>query len=184
MSFSLTRKTDYALVALSRLPGESPTAQPISARLIADEYDLPLPLMMNVLKELAGAGLVTSKRGATGGYYLARPASQITFAEVIAAIEGPVKVAMCCGDEDDHAQDEGESCLACRLVERCPITGSMKQFNDLVVSFLRSMTLEELMRDDLRLAMTVQLGHTGERRSIDPLVNDTQPMELNNTVNA
>ena len=73
MSFSLTRKSDYALLALSRLDLEGPDASPVSARHIADAYDLPLPIMMNVLKDLAGAGLVNSKRGATGGYYLSRP---------------------------------------------------------------------------------------------------------------
>ncbi len=184
MSFSLTKKSDYALVALSRLEVEAGGGQPISARHIADEFDLPLPIMMNVLKDLAGSGLVRSKRGATGGYYLSRPAQQITFADVIEAIEGPVSVTACCDENEQEPHDDhDEPCLACRLMQRCPITGSMRQFNDLVVSFLRTMTLADMMREDLHLSMMIRHEHTGEDRTIDGKATPEQTtVALNNAV--
>ena len=70
----LTRKTDYALVAMAHLahhPGEEGIS---SARDIADRYHVPLPVLMNILKTLNREGLVISVRGARGGYRLARPA--------------------------------------------------------------------------------------------------------------
>ncbi len=179
MSFSLTRKTDYALVALSRLAVDSAEASPVSARHIADLYDLPLPIMMNVLKDLASAGLVTSKRGASGGYYLSRPHGQISFAQVIEAIEGPVTVTACC---EDTSEDESEEpCLACRLEQSCPITGAMKQFNDLVVAFLYSMTLEDMMRNDLSMSMVIRNSDASDDRTIHSQ-QDTQPVALNNAI--
>jgi Rrf2 family protein len=152
MSFSLTRKTDYALVALARLAQqEADGGPPVSARQIAEEYELPLPLLMNVLKDLNRAEMVASRRGAGGGYYLQRPADQISLREVVNHIEGPVGVTACCEDglEDD------DQCLGCRLTGKCPITGAMRRLNDLLVSFLDRMTLADMMRDDLRLSLQI-----------------------------
>lgn len=152
MSFSLTRKTDYALVALARLAQQyADGGSPLSARQIAEEYELPLPLLMNVLKELNRGDMVASRRGAGGGYSLERPAEQITLREVISHIEGPVGVAACCeeGLEDD------DQCLGCRLTNRCPITGSIRRFNDMLISFLDRMTLADMMQDDLRLSLQI-----------------------------
>jgi len=152
MSFSFTRKTDYALVGLASLAEAEAAADPtVSARQIAEEYDLPLPLLMNVMKDLNRAGLVDSRRGAGGGYVLAMPADKITIAQVIDAIEGPVALTACC----DERADEEEHCLGCRLTERCPITGAMQRFNDLVVKFLHRMTLAEMMQDDVTFALHI-----------------------------
>ncbi|NQU76949.1 MAG: Rrf2 family transcriptional regulator, partial [Planctomycetes bacterium] len=73
---SLTRKTDYALLALTHLAAEP--AAVISAREMAEQYCLSQPLLMNVLKQLSASGLVSSVRGARGGYTLAKSAEQIT----------------------------------------------------------------------------------------------------------
>lgn len=152
MSFSLTRKTDYALVALARLAQQDAEGgAPVSARQIAEEYKLPLPLLMNVLKELNRAELIASRRGAGGGYYLQRPADRINLRDVVACIEGPVTVTACC----DEVRDDDDQCLGCRLTEKCPITGSIRRLNDLIVSFLDRMTLADMMRDDLRLTLQI-----------------------------
>src|SRR5437868_13882594 len=98
MSFSLTRKTDYALIALTRLAEEAAgKQQPLSARQIAEQYGLPLPLLMNVLKELHKAEIVCSRRGSSGGYMLCcHDPAEITMLQIIEALEGQVKVALCC----------------------------------------------------------------------------------------
>ena len=94
---SLTRKSDYALVALSYLGQQHALAQetPVSARRIADQFGLPLPLLMNILKALSHAGLVTSTRGPQGGYVLSQSPEEISILDVVNAIEGPVRVALC-----------------------------------------------------------------------------------------
>jgi len=114
---TLTRKTDYALVALSHLAHRlAEDAGPVSARIIAETHGLPLPLLMNILKELAQAKLVNSTRGATGGYALALSPERISLLEIINAIEGPVKLTACC----DGLPIVGQGCA---VAATCPIQG-------------------------------------------------------------
>lgn len=85
---SLTRKADYALVALvylghRRYQGDGP----VSARSIAETFDLPQPVLMNTLKALARADLVDSHRGVTGGYELSRDPAKVSLLEVVRAVE-------------------------------------------------------------------------------------------------
>ena len=156
MSFSLTRKTDYALVALTHLAEQAEIGgPPISARQIAGEYGLPQALLMNLLKELNRRGLVESRRGAGGGYYLARPADRICLAEVVEAIEGPVAVALCCCEEPTPLTPTNNGHGACRVKEHCPTTGTMKRLNDLVVGFLQRTTLADVVADDLQLSLHI-----------------------------
>jgi Rrf2 family protein len=140
--FGFTRKTDYALVALASL-AEEPVLpdKPQSARAISERFGVPLPLLMNVLKDLVGGGLVRSKRGAKGGYSLARPAAGISVHDVVSAIEGPVSVTVCC----DPA--EAEPCQECGVEVRCPITHSVRLLNDRIQEYLRVVTLEHLMEE-------------------------------------
>ena len=79
--FSFTKKTDYALVALATLAEETaggPETGRLSARQISERHGMPLPVLMNVLKDLVSVGLVTSTRGSKGGYSLARDPQAIT----------------------------------------------------------------------------------------------------------
>jgi Rrf2 family protein len=84
----VSAKVDYALRAAVELAaaGEGPT----KGERIAQAQDIPLKFLENILLELRHSGLVQSQRGAEGGYWLARPAGEITLAEVIRAVEGPL----------------------------------------------------------------------------------------------
>jgi len=137
---SLTRKTDYALVALALL-GRRRTAGegPVSARLVAEEFGLPRPLLMNILKELAQAKIVTSTRGATGGYTLAHDPDQITVLEVITAIEGPVRLAQCC----DGLPIAGQGCAI--EAAHCPAKGAVQKLHQQIIRFFEEMTLQDLL---------------------------------------
>jgi len=137
----LTRKTDYALVALSHLAGcETRGSGPTSARLIAEAYKLPLPLLMNILKQLAQAKLVRSKRGATGGYELAVEPSRVSLLSVINAIEGPVRLAPCC----DGLPIVGQGC---EMEACCPIQASINKLHRRMIGFFDQVTLDELIDD-------------------------------------
>ena len=70
-----------------------------SAREIAEQYDIPIELLAKVLQRLVRRGLLASHQGTRGGYQLARPAAQISVADVIQAIDGPVTVTACSTDE-------------------------------------------------------------------------------------
>ncbi len=85
----ISAKADYALRALLTLAGE-PEGRPITADALAGRQHLPLKFLENILVDLKRIGLVTSQRGAGGGYRLGRPAESITAAEVIRALEGPL----------------------------------------------------------------------------------------------
>jgi Rrf2 family protein len=84
----ISAKADYAVRAAVELAtrGEGPS----KGELIADAQDIPLKFLENILGELKHAGLVRSQRGTEGGYWLARPPEEITIADVIRAVEGPL----------------------------------------------------------------------------------------------
>ena len=92
---TFSRKTDYALIALTHMAQDQNGL--CSAREIADYYGMPLPLLMNVLKQLAQAGLAQSARGPRGGYTLALQPEDISLNQVVRAVEGPIKLVHCAG---------------------------------------------------------------------------------------
>lgn len=157
----LTRKTDYALVALARLADpESPPASlrkglapplqcPVSVRKIAKEYDLPLPQMMNVFKALQKAGLVRSVRGPRGGYFLADQPDQIRLISVVEAIEGPIQLTLCC---DAETATPNEPCL-CTITHRCPITTAIHRVNQRLAAFLSTITIQDLMTREVDMLL-------------------------------
>lgn len=84
----VTAKVDYAVRAAVELAAASDG--PVKGDAIASAQEIPLRFLENILGELRSAGIVRSQRGAEGGYWLARPAEEVTIAEVIRAVEGPI----------------------------------------------------------------------------------------------
>lgn len=138
---SLSKKTDYALIALLHLglrPGEC-----VSARAIADRYSLPGPLLMNLLKELASEGLVVSERGSRGGYRLAVEPAEITVGRVASVTSGPVALVKCLEPTADDS-DEPTNCAAeCN----CPIKVPLRSLHNKLMGLLESVTLQDLIDD-------------------------------------
>ena len=85
----VSAKTDYALRAAVELAA-APDDKPVKGERIARAQEIPLRFLENILMQLRHAGLVDSRRGADGGYRLARPATEVTLADVIRAIDGPL----------------------------------------------------------------------------------------------
>src|ERR1700732_2933854 len=83
-----SRLTDYATVLLAALAGEPGRVQ--TAALLAEQTRIAAPTVCKLLKQLQRAALVTSTRGPRGGYQLARPATQISAAAILDALEGPL----------------------------------------------------------------------------------------------
>src|SRR5512147_2652056 len=98
----LSKKADYALISMKHLALRGDRGSS-SAREIAGQYDIPIELLAKVLQRLVRRGLLVSQQGTRGGYQLARVPSQISVADVIQAIEGPVTVTAC-------SSTEGGSC--------------------------------------------------------------------------
>src|SRR5258708_4245959 len=85
----ITAKVDYAVRAAIELAGAE-RGTPVKGDRIAAAQDIPMKFLENILSELRRSGLVASRRGTDGGYWLARPASKITVADIIRAVEGPL----------------------------------------------------------------------------------------------
>jgi Rrf2 family protein len=85
----ISARADYAVRATAELAAAAGD-KPIKAEQVALAQDIPLKFLLNILSELKHARIVRSQRGAEGGFQLARPAEQITLAEVIRAVEGPL----------------------------------------------------------------------------------------------
>lgn len=140
MSLTLSRKTDYALVALAALAAQQEReGEPLSARQIAEEHQLPPSLLMNLLKDLHKGKILCSRRGPSGGYLLCHDPADVRLLDVIEAIEGTVKVALCCDEDADDA------CTACQVMAACPIVKPMQRFNDMLRGFLDGITLADLI---------------------------------------
>jgi Rrf2 family protein len=83
-----TAKADYAVRAAVELAASGDA--PVSAERIADAQKIPVNFLENILLDLRRAGIIESRRGAAGGYLLARPAGEIVLADVVRAVEGPL----------------------------------------------------------------------------------------------
>jgi len=84
----VSAKADYALRAVIELAAAADG--PVKGERIAQAQEIPLKFLENILGELRHAGIVRSQRGAEGGYWLARPPAEITVADVVRAVEGPI----------------------------------------------------------------------------------------------
>jgi Rrf2 family protein len=85
----ISAKTDYALRAAAELAA-APEGRPVKGERLATSQEIPLRFLENILLQLRHAGIVESRRGSDGGYRLARPPAEITLADVIRAIDGPL----------------------------------------------------------------------------------------------
>ncbi|WP_428388047.1 RrF2 family transcriptional regulator [Mucisphaera sp.] len=148
---SLTKKSDYALVALSYLGLRwHDQSGPASARQVASAFELPLALLMNVFKDLASAGIVASTRGARGGYELAREPAAINLLEVFVALEGPIHLVDCCRKEDPET-------APCRISNACPVQGPMRTLDKRLQGFFQSVSLQDLIEPEHTTAVESEL---------------------------
>jgi Rrf2 family protein len=84
----ISAKADYAVRAALELAA-APDGEPVKGERLSEAQEIPLQFLEHILLELKHARLVRTKRGAKGGYWLARPPDEITLADVIRAVEGP-----------------------------------------------------------------------------------------------
>ena len=85
---SISAKTEYACLAVLDLAAAYASAEPVRVRSIAESHGIPARFLVQILLQLKGAGIVTSTRGAAGGYRLARDPAELSVWEVMSVIEG------------------------------------------------------------------------------------------------
>jgi Rrf2 family protein len=86
----VSAKADYAIRAMIELAAAEGEGQPVKGDRLAQAQQIPGKFLESILGDLRQGGLVRSQRGADGGYWLARPAAEVTVADVIRAVEGPI----------------------------------------------------------------------------------------------
>ncbi|MEM8606550.1 MAG: SUF system Fe-S cluster assembly regulator [Myxococcota bacterium] len=128
----ISKMTDYAVVIATHMAA---TRGPHAARDLAQETQIPEPTASKVLKQLSRAGVVTSQRGAKGGYALARPPQQIGIHQVIEAIEGPIAVTECADETTDSL---------CEYETSCGVRANWQRINLAVHQALAQITLADM----------------------------------------
>ncbi len=134
---NLSKKTDYALLALSYLT-RSESVRAVNTREIAEQYDIPVELLAKILQQLAKANLLVSTPGPTGGYRLSRSSSTISIACVIEAIDGPPAIAQCF--KTDHN--------SCDQLDKCTIRKPLGRINNKIYQMLELISLDEINKED------------------------------------
>jgi Rrf2 family protein len=107
----VSTRGDYASRALLSMALHLDELGPQSVRDVAERTALPQPYLEQILLALKGAGIVKSKRGVGGGYLLARPASHISLAEIIAAVDGPIQAGDFGNPHENGACDHEGQCV-------------------------------------------------------------------------
>ncbi len=129
----ITRLTDYGTVVLAHLAAHDGSV--CSAADVATTTGLALPTVSKLLKSLARSGLAISTRGANGGYRLSRSPHEISAADVIDALEGPVAITECSGS-DSHCEHESV----------CSVGGAWQRINIAMRRALDDISLSDLLR--------------------------------------
>jgi FeS assembly SUF system regulator len=125
----ITRLTDYGFILLARMcRGEDAF---FNAKELAEQLAIPLPTVSKVLKLLVQGSLLESHQGSQGGYRLARSAEQISAAEIIEVLEGPVSMTACCVTDGCD--------------RNCSVSNSWQKVNAIIVDKLRSVSLAEMV---------------------------------------
>ena len=96
----LSHLADYAVVLMTAA-ARRPTGERLSATELSVETGVPLPTAQKLMGQLAGSGLLSSSRGAGGGFALARLPTDISLADIVEAVEGPIALTMC-SDSNNH----------------------------------------------------------------------------------
>jgi FeS assembly SUF system regulator len=126
----ISKLTDYAILLMVELTREG---EMLSAHALADRIHVEVTTAGKVLKQLSSAGLVESFRGANGGYRVIKAAADISVADVIAAIEGPIAMTECSAEPG-----------LCQVEDNCNLRGNWQRISIAVARALEEVSLAEM----------------------------------------
>ncbi len=129
----LSHLADYAVVLMTAA-ARRPAGERLSATELSADTGVPLPTTQKLMGQLAASGLLSSARGASGGFALARPAAEISLADIVEAVEGPIVMTMC-SDSNNHD---------CILDAHCRVKPHMGVVGNAVRGALGAVSLENL----------------------------------------
>jgi Rrf2 family protein len=135
----LSKKTRYAIVALTRLAREYGKG-PLQIKEIAEDEKIPQSFLENILLELRKLGILGSKLGKSGGYFLLKKPSEVNLAEVVRHFEGTIALMYCVSEK------AYQPCEFCKDELSCEIRKVFKEIRDTTYGILSRTTLEALTR--------------------------------------
>ena len=127
----LTRKLEYALIALSHIQGQA-TEKIVSTKKIAETHRIPLQLLAKTLQQLAKHNIIEAIQGAHGGYRLKKSLDNINMNTLIQILEGPIGIMDCSVDSN------------CVQLDICNIRKPINRVNDAIVSMFDNLTLADI----------------------------------------
>ena len=130
----LTHLADYAVVMMTAAARRGDSVR-VSAAQLAQDTGVPLPTAQKLMGQLAAAGLLSSVRGVGGGFMLARPVTDISLADIVEAVEGPIAMTMCSGSDEAYE---------CALDAHCRVKPHMGIVSNAVRGALGAVSLEQL----------------------------------------
>ncbi len=140
----VSKLTDYATIVMTCLAEAK--ADVMSAQQLAERARLEVPTVSKLLKQLAHADLVESRRGVNGGYRLARKPDQISFADIVTAMEGPIGMTECCAQSG-----------LCDHESHCGVRVNWQRISDAIRIALESVTLADMLHASPRRAIGIPL---------------------------
>ena len=129
----LSHLADYAVVLMTAA-ARRPAGERLSATELSADTGVPLPTTQKLMGQLAASGLLTSARGASGGFALAKAPAQISLADIVEAVEGPISLTMC-SDANNHD---------CILDAHCRVKPHMGVVGNAVRGALGAVSLQQL----------------------------------------
>lgn len=156
----LSSKAKYALRALSRLTENAPVGSWLQTGEIAEQERVPRKFLEAIFVQLRDQGIIESRRGAQGGYRLARDPAAVSVADVIRILDGPLALTPCA------SRTQYRQCADCVDVRKCRLQPLMQEARDAVAAVLENSSLAQLARKP---------KEKGQRRSA-PRVARSKPL--------
>lgn len=130
----MSKLADYGLVVMTHFLRHQIHGRNLSARQMAHETGLPLPMVSKVLKVLTREGLLVSHRGVSGGYALSRDPEEISIGDVLSAMEGPIAMTECLETDGD-----------CKQESVCPVRTNWSRINFAVRGVLDAISIADMV---------------------------------------
>lgn len=138
-----TKRADYGLMAIHYIAVHDRLGA-VSAKRIAEEFQIPPELLAKILQRLAKRRLIVAQAGPKGGYVLSRQPNEISVGEVVRALEGPISIVSCL----DHS--------GCPQELRCNLRRPVQKLQAAISQMLDTMTLSELTSDDVPELLSIR----------------------------
>jgi len=168
----ISAKTEYACIAVMELAKSQGSNEPVRIRNIAEQHQVPPRFLVQILLQLKGAGVVSSIRGAAGGYHLIPKPEDVTLGQVMNIIDGPVQTPK-------RSNDQESASPALQVLSQVWETAEKRRQDHLYsVSFAELVRLAEPSESDKAKSEKALNAKTAHQSQRDPVTQDQNPVHV------